>query len=313
MDKTKELISVILPVYKVEEYLDRCMRSITNQTYRNLEIILVDDGSPDECPQLCDEWAMRDARVKVIHKANAGVSKARNTGIEAASGKYLMFVDADDYLSETAVEVLYDRLNKDQSDIAVGQAVHTYEDGRELIVEKERISDAVYSRDEVLRMFGTQKYLPCYSWSKLFKAELFLEVRYPALICGEDQYLWLDLIIRAGKITTVSDNVYYYYQREDSCVHKRNERKYLDSMTAELHCARFFLERNMLKQARYFFSMSIFHALEVENRRKVIELYEQNFSPRERLLLLRKDAKTIYRWLSVYCPFLYNAVRRLKK
>lgn len=313
MDKAKELVSIIVPIYKVEAYIDRCVRSIVNQTYEKIEVILVDDGSPDECPHMCDKWAMHDSRIKVIHKANEGVAKARNIGIAASSGKFLMFVDSDDYLHETAVEVLYNRLKKDNSDLAVGQGVHIYDDGRTDIVEKEKMCDATYLSDEVLNMFGSPKYIPCYSWAKLYKTELFLGLSYPELICGEDQHIWLELIARSKKITTVSDNVYYYYQRLDSCVHNHSDRRYLDSLAAELQCARFFLEHDMLEQARYFFSLSIFHALEVENRHKAIEIYNQKFSSRERLLLLCKDAKTIYRWLSIYYPVLYNVVQWLKK
>ena len=105
-----ELVSVIVPVYKVEPYLDRCVASILAQTYPNLEVILVDDGSPDNCPALCDAWAQRDARIRVIHKKNGGQSDARNVGLDAASGAYISFVDSDDYIAENFIETLYDLL-----------------------------------------------------------------------------------------------------------------------------------------------------------------------------------------------------------
>ena len=105
-----ELVSVIVPVYKVEPYLDRCVASILAQTYPNLEVILVDDGSPDNCPALCDAWAQRDARIRVIHKKNGGLSDARNVGLDAASGAYISFVDSDDYIAENFIETLYDLL-----------------------------------------------------------------------------------------------------------------------------------------------------------------------------------------------------------
>lgn len=101
-----ELVSVIVPVYKVEPYLDRCVASILAQTYPNLEVILVDDGSPDNCPALCDAWAQRDARIRVIHKKNGGQSDARNAGLDAASGAYISFVDSDDYIAENFIETL---------------------------------------------------------------------------------------------------------------------------------------------------------------------------------------------------------------
>lgn len=102
----RDLISIIVPVYKVEPYLDRCIQSIVNQTYKNLEIILVDDGSPDNCPVMCDTWAQRDTRIKVIHKKNSGQADARNMGLEVAKGTYFTFVDSDDYVDERFVELL---------------------------------------------------------------------------------------------------------------------------------------------------------------------------------------------------------------
>lgn len=116
-----ELVSVIVPVYKAEPYLDRCVASILAQTYPNLEVILVDDGSPDNCPALCDAWAQRDARIRVIHKKNGGQSDARNVGLDAASGAYISFVDSDDYIAENFIETLYDLLHEYHTDIS---AVH---------------------------------------------------------------------------------------------------------------------------------------------------------------------------------------------
>ena len=108
----KELISVVIPVYNVEKYLKRCVESVVNQTYKNLEIILVDDGSPDECPQICDKLSKEDERIKVIHKSNQGLGMARNTGIENATGKYICFFDSDDYVELTTIEKSYDSIKK---------------------------------------------------------------------------------------------------------------------------------------------------------------------------------------------------------
>ena len=117
------LISVVIPVYKVEPYLDKCICSVVNQTYRKLEIILVNDGSPDRCPQMCDKWALIDSRIRVIHKENGGLGYARNDGIESSNGEFIMFVDSDDYLSLDAIQCLYERMIADGSDMAVGKHV----------------------------------------------------------------------------------------------------------------------------------------------------------------------------------------------
>lgn len=109
------LISVIVPIYKVQDYLDECIESIINQTYSNIEVILVDDGSPDRCPQMCDEWAKRDSRIRVVHKKNGGLSSARNAGIDVAKGEYISFVDSDDFICKDALQNLYDRIKNDKS------------------------------------------------------------------------------------------------------------------------------------------------------------------------------------------------------
>lgn len=110
------VVSVVIPVYNVEKYLDRCITSVINQTYKNLEIILVDDGSPDTCPQMCDEWEKRDARIKVVHKQNAGLGFARNTGIENASGEYICFFDSDDYIAVDTIKTLYENAKSNDAD-----------------------------------------------------------------------------------------------------------------------------------------------------------------------------------------------------
>ncbi len=118
-----DLVSVIIPIYKVEPYIRECLDSVINQTYRNLEIILVDDGSPDGCPKICDEYAENDSRIKVVHKENGGLSDARNKGLDVASGEYITFVDSDDVVHKAYVEFLYDNLKKTNSDVSVCQSV----------------------------------------------------------------------------------------------------------------------------------------------------------------------------------------------
>ena len=130
---TTPLISVIVPVYRVEAYLERCVKSILSQTYKNLEVILVDDGSPDQCPAICDACAEKDARVKVIHQENKGLSGARNAGINAASGEYLAFVDSDDYVSPHFIEELYQLLQ--DTGCAIGQCRFSYVKGDGLVEE----------------------------------------------------------------------------------------------------------------------------------------------------------------------------------
>lgn len=123
------LISVIVPIYKVQDYLDECIESIINQTYSNIEVILVDDGSPDRCPQMCDEWAKRDSRIRVVHKKNGGLSSARNAGIDVAKGEYISFVDSDDFICKDALQNLYDRIKNDKSIGITSGLIYRYQDG----------------------------------------------------------------------------------------------------------------------------------------------------------------------------------------
>ena len=127
---TKGLVTVVVPVYKVEKYLDHCVNSIVSQSYENLEIILVDDGSPDRCPEMCDRWAERDSRIKVFHQENRGLSAARNVGIANATGQYICFVDSDDFIDVDMVRRTYELAEKEQAELVVFGMGHASEDGQ---------------------------------------------------------------------------------------------------------------------------------------------------------------------------------------
>ena len=130
MSNNNELISIIVPVYNVQKYLDRCMNTLLNQTYKNIEIILIDDESPDSCPQMCDEYKRIDQRIKVVHKLNEGLGFARNSGLEIARGKYIIFVDSDDYVTENMCELLYQSAKKYDADVVYGGIF--YADGKNI-------------------------------------------------------------------------------------------------------------------------------------------------------------------------------------
>ena len=165
---TTPLISVIVPVYRVEEYLERCVKSILSQTYKNLEVILVDDGSPDQCPAICDAWAEKDARVKVIHQENKGLSGARNAGIDAASGEYLAFVDSDDYVSPHFIEELYQLLQ--DTGCAIGQCRFSYVKGDGLVEEGDS-AFCIYRGESLMeQLYGPEEKATYFvvAWNKLY-------------------------------------------------------------------------------------------------------------------------------------------------
>ena len=186
---TTPLISVIVPVYRVEKYLERCVKSILSQTYKNLEVILVDDGSPDQCPAICDACAEKDARVKVIHQENKGLSGARNAGIDAASGEYLAFVDSDDYVSPHFIEELYQLLQ--DTGCAIGQCRFSYVKGDGLVEEGDS-AFCIYRGESLMeQLYGPEEKATCFvvAWNKLYRAELFKEtgIRYPEGRIHEDE------------------------------------------------------------------------------------------------------------------------------
>lgn len=173
------LISVIIPVYKVEGYLDECLLSVCGQTYKNLEIILVDDGSPDKCPQMCDAWADKDNRIKVIHKENGGLSDARNAGMDIARGEYITFVDSDDYIAQTMYEKLLKGFSCAENIAIVSCLINTYEEGKIEPFRKEwdvAVPTILRSKD-----FVNSKMLELTShctWNKLYRHSLIRNIRF---------------------------------------------------------------------------------------------------------------------------------------
>ena len=209
------LISIIVPIYKVEKYLCRCVDSILNQTYVNLEIILVDDGSPDDCPQICDDYAEKDNRIKVIHKENGGLSDARNAGMEIAKGKYISFIDSDDYVSLDFFETLYNTIITENSDIVECSVVKFYENNH-----FDSISD-----DFSVRNFSTVGGLSAlisetlfhqHVWNKLYKSELVLDIPFAVGKLNEDEFWTYQVFGRAKRISRINKTMYFYFQRSNS-------------------------------------------------------------------------------------------------
>lgn len=218
LDK-QELVSIIVPVYKVEKYLDRCVESLISQTYENIEIILVDDGSPDNSGKLCDEWANKDKRIRVIHKKNSGVSATRNRGISESTGKYLVFVDSDDWLEQNAVELLYNKLIVENVDMVCGSYfINTDE------TEKEIITRDLYKRNEkffmnteefkdsILKSFLNGK-IPGYLWLFIIKKDLVIGDKpfKEDISLAEDLIFLIEIFTRAQSIYFYDVSHYHYY------------------------------------------------------------------------------------------------------
>lgn len=236
------LISVIVPVYRVEEYLERCVKSILSQTYKNLEVILVDDGSPDQCPAICDACAEKDVRVKVIHQENKGLSGARNAGIDAASGEYLAFVDSDDYVSPHFIEELYQLLQ--DTGCAIGQCRFSYVKGDGLVEEGDS-AFCIYRGESLMeQLYGPEEKATCFvvAWNKLYRAELFKEtgIRYPEGRIHEDEATTYRLFHEAKKLAFLDRALYGYYTENGGSITSVFSAKRLQWLTAHEERIAFF-------------------------------------------------------------------------
>lgn len=217
-----KLISIIVPIYNVERYLKRCVDSIRKQTYSNIEIILVDDGSPDGCPKMCEEYAVMDDRIVVIHKENGGLSSARNAGIELASGEYIAFVDADDVINKKYIEILYHICEENGCDIAQCEFISVPEEFVKAEVKDECQVSIISSKDALYnscKEVDAVKYNV--TWNKLYKRDLFAEIRFPNGKIHEDEFTTYKIFYCAKKIAIVNAYLYYYVQRDDSIMNRK--------------------------------------------------------------------------------------------
>ena len=236
----RDLISVIIPVYKVENYLCRCVDSALEQTYTNMEIILVDDGSPDNCPVMCDEYARQDSRVKVIHQENAGLSGARNAGIDMAQGQWLAFVDSDDYLAADFLERLYQACVDTGSSLSVCR--WEYVRG-ETIPEHGTGETRVYTGREML----ANLYVPdgayfVVAWNKLYRKELFEDIRYPLGRIHEDEATTYRIYDKVKKAAYVDRSLYGYFVTPASITRGFNPKR-MDWVTAVAERLDFFEQK----------------------------------------------------------------------
>lgn len=222
------LISVIVPVYNVEAYLDRCIQSIVSQTFRNLEIILVDDGSTDNSPVLCDRWKEIDSRVRVIYQMNRGVSCARNTAIRFLAGEVIAFADPDDWLAPKMYETMLRRMQEDNSEIVICASQRVAETGEVLSVSKtiDGMMDTRTALGELIR----QRYVKQTIWSKLYKKEIIESIQFADGKVFEDVLWSYKAIANAEKISSVPDVLYNHFYRENSATTLRYSARNLDAL-----------------------------------------------------------------------------------
>ena len=223
MNKETKLVSVIVPVFMVEPYLDCCIQSIVNQTYQNLEIILIDDGSKDECPKICDKWAEKDSRIIVIHKGNSGVSSARNAGIEKATGRYLVFVDGDDFLEPLYVEYLYRTICDTEADISECRYIRYPDISETKAVQAAMSQPRIQTAEEALRIWSRpeQGDFNLVVWNKMYCRELVREVLFAEGFNGGEDVLFTCYVFGKSKKIARIDNELYHWRNTPDSLSKR--------------------------------------------------------------------------------------------
>lgn len=243
--ETKEnpLVSVIVPIYKVQEYLPQCLDSILNQSYSNLEVILVDDGSPDRCPEICDEYSNKDRRIKVLHKKNGGPSDARNCGMEIAAGEFFCFIDSDDIIHPLMVEKLLEAMKSFPSSAISACGYTTFTDSIPLLPKTE------YTFTELTYDQYINYPLNVTPWAKLYHKSLFNEIRYPVGKFREDEFTTYRLCDLSDTIAYVDGNFYFYRTRQNSQIHTINEKSIQDATEALFQRADHYYRKNNLQFA----------------------------------------------------------------
>lgn len=236
------LISVIVPIYNVEKYLDRCVDSIINQTYKNLEIILVDDGSPDNCPQMCDDYAKIDNRIKVVHKENGGLSDARNVGMKVATGEYVSFIDSDDYISLDFYETLLETIVDNDSDIVECGVVKFYEDNN-FDEYSDDLKVTNYDTLDGLEGLINENPFKQHVWNKLYKSNIALDISYAVGKLNEDEFWTYQIFGKAKKVTRINKTMYYYFQRGSSIMGNGYNIRRLDALEGKMN-RQAYIEKN---------------------------------------------------------------------
>lgn len=315
------LISVIVPVYNIEPYVERCIRSILNQTYDNLEIIAVNDGSTDNSGKLCHRIAETDPRIRVINQKNLGLSEARNAGLRIAKGSYIAFVDGDDYIDEQMYEKLYEKLMQDRSDLALCNIRYVNENGQVIDENKFDLKDEILCENDFWEGYYGKLQIPyVVSWNKLYKRETFKGIFFDKGKIHEDEFVLHKIISRCGKISVIKEPFYNYVQRPESIMCSSYNIQRLQAMEAYNIRLAYFVEKNenficstmtrmlgVLLDAKEKLDFS-----DKANRKRyyeMVKVYKRNF----RQCFSRLDMTvTMKSLLFLFCSPIYMYLRRLK-
>lgn len=299
MNTLQCLISIIVPIYKVEPFIHRCVDSIIAQTYQNLEIILVDDGSPDECGVICDEYARQDSRIVVIHKPNGGLSDARNAGIAMAKGEYVGFVDSDDYIEDFMFERLLYTAQEKGTKLSMCAFFCENEDRTANELNNiNLISDMVYTAEELFKKLSEGNgWFFTVAWNKLYHRSLLNPDFYPKGKYHEDEFTIAQLLWNAQKIACISDKCYHYiYLRKGSITGSNTDLRHLDALEALYWRCCFYhsigKDQYMREDRAYYFTMLEKYFLAAEsNTPEMKKRLEEILKMYEKIPVMRKTEK----------------------
>lgn len=290
MDVNKSpIVSVIVPVYKTENFIRRCVDSILNQSFPNFELILVDDGSPDNCPEICDEYEKTDDRIRVIHKINGGLSDARNVGYEFSRGEWITFIDSDDWIHKDYLDILYHACIDNNVELSMCGYIRT--NGSDVISTKTSYAIDIETPENVWCNNPLNDVVS--AWCKLYHRDICEGIKFPFGKLNEDAYTIYKYIFRCTKIAIVNAELYYYYQNPEGITGQKWHIKKMDSIGAFREQIEFFQNKN-LKNAKEasilkYFDILEWHLIELKNHPEYKKIYQKTIKEMRKMLIREKE------------------------
>lgn len=286
-DYNKYKVSIIVPVYNVEKYLNKCIDSILSQTFEDYELILVDDGSTDSSSQICDEYSRKDNRITVVHKKNGGSSSARNAGLDIAKGKYISFIDSDDYIDNRYIEILYRDIFNNKAEISICENI-MFKKYVEKIPESINTNiNILSSKNALLNLYGKNRMTYVIVWGKMYKKSLFNNIRFPLNKINEDSFIIYKLYLKSEKIIYNSSKLYFYRQTENSIMNKKFTKKNFDDLEAFEEQINFYKINEYRELEKKSICRYCYHLKEFYIR------YKNDANDKEGLNIIRKKHKMI--------------------
>lgn len=313
------LISVIIPIYNTEKYLEDCIKSVVNQSYENLDIILVNDGSTDKSKEICEKYAEKDSRIRLINQSNMGAAMAKNAGLNNIKGDLFMILDSDDLLQKNNIEILYDCMQKEKSDIIEACYTTIYKEFKNIDIHQNSKKENFNTENALKELIISRKFHQT-PWNKLYKTELLKDIRFPKDKYIDDEYWTYKLFANAKRITWINEVLYYYRQHEESTMGRMYSIKRLDAVDA-LYDRYKFMKKNFPNLSDL--SCKVFLNNCIYNFQKLCMFNEIDSNQKFREDLLKKIRETIKRekinglnikekllfYFFCKCPYIVSKIR----